>query len=870
MSKQMQATQGKTETLGRQSPESLFHRSRQLQIAAPDGAAAPIEILTGVSRRSDPTAGQAPHADRTESGEQLKSYLDLLQGKQDILAAKLAVLLASIPSLNQFADRKISEQLAQDYPGTEVDALRTTVQVQYRNSNLTRALENTAPRRNIRTLSLRDVILNNTAPWSADGSEPLSMTAVLREKSGKPAGPHQIVLDMTAMNSLARRLNIGKNYTDVIAREFSLGSRGGKPKLRRDYTQLISETKMWAELYKARLNPDAMDTFSWQSRDDPYGPRRGLRYIDAVLTHPDPSNRPSVDGHEIVANTLTIGAMNANAGGGQQIRGVVAIGSSQPKVSPAVVLYTPDAPDNIPFREFSTIDEARDLVNDPDWNSYFSARMSTSDQNEIDRILQGRESVAGNIVLEPIRDNLHFGLYRQAIGHLIAHAKHRSTTNSQVDSISLANKTVFAVEAVASLVDFLPAAQAGLRAAINSVKRLRPSPPAVSVVSPPPAIKGTPPSPPPAAALPTPRPAVIKGGTPPPPPAPPSSNVPTAQIAGTTDKSRPSRIRAYLQSDDVIKSAKLSDSAIDRGTYLADDGRRYIRLIGEPGGSGKAANVVPVGKQIWQLHSDGEVPGPLVKYDVASKTWRTLTNVKHGPVKSKWDTASAFDFQPSNDSPVIYRNLNGEPLTTHWDASKQIDVAALSKEMNAMYATGERRLEVRTVTGRKMAEKMGLPYDAANPKSNPAAWTSPEGVIHIASDAPDFAVNGALDVAKVRSTVVHEAVHSLSANHTGLQNVTLAHGEVGLSTLNIDESVVDYFAHQLYRKLYPKQPYKSGYFVAEGSLWMGETVNFLEKAGVMNKALMRDALFKDPTLFKDIPQPIKNELRAWSRSGPHL
>jgi len=327
-------------------------------------------------------------------------------------------------------------------------------------------------------------------------------------------------------------------------------------------------------------------------------------------------------------------------------------------------------------------------------------------------------------------------------------------------------------------------------------------------------------------------------------------------------------IKPYIQAAERIGATKPSVAAIDRGIHVASNGRRYINLAEGTEDAAQVVEVVPTGSGLWQAHRDGAAAGPFFKFDNRNRHWSIVDNVELGPNRSKWGPPPEVDFTPSRTSPVIHRNLNTASARGPWNAADHVDMHAIQKAINTELQIDVKAPTLETISGRDLAKKMNIPYDETNPGANPAAWTSPEGTIYLSRDAPDYVVNGNMDVDKIRSTVIHESIHSASANHTGLQAVTRQKGDVGLSALNYDEAAVDYFAYKVYQHLYPGQPYKSGYFVAQGTLWMGETVRFLETAGVMNIEQLKTALFSNPDLFKRLPEAIKQEWLAWGNAGP--
>jgi hypothetical protein len=214
---------------------------------------------------------------------------------------------------------------------------------------------------------------------------------------------------------------------------------------------------MQSDAEEASLNPAASATFTWPSKNDPYGKKRGLQWIDAMLKPHDPNTLPTVDGHPIEASYLTMGAANAKGGGGQVIHGVVAISEKNRSPTAPVVLYTPDAPDGVPYRELEhATTDIDQLLTKPEWKTYFSARMATNDKNEIARIVSRRNGSSGTSILKPIDGDLQNAMFKEYSGFLISHADYRSTSNAEVNRQSTFNKVMFGIDVGDAMLDLIP------------------------------------------------------------------------------------------------------------------------------------------------------------------------------------------------------------------------------------------------------------------------------------------------------------------------------------------------------------------------------------------------------------------------------
>jgi len=316
-----------------------------------------------------------------------------------------------------------------------------------------------------KSYTLTEYALRNSAVWEAPtiniGMPSASVSLTSERASASLLGINgeqisdesddPVTLNADALGTLATELDVGKKYTEMLQRKLSHISGSEEQRTTERLWIDATRDRLRAERLETALDPAARNTFTWQSRDNPGG-FRGFEYIDAVIDHPDPLQRPTVDGHKVVANRLTLGATTANGSGGQVVDGVMVIGARDARSSPAIVLYTPDAPDSISFRELSGMDELQGLVRNHNWQNYFKARMSTADTAESTRILTGRGSTPGSMHLDPIKGDLYSEMYSSDVGFKVAHAQHRSTTSEQVSNLSLLNKSLFAYDVASTIV----------------------------------------------------------------------------------------------------------------------------------------------------------------------------------------------------------------------------------------------------------------------------------------------------------------------------------------------------------------------------------------------------------------------------------
>lgn len=382
--------------------------------------------------------------------------------------AALSQELGRIPPLKVFADEKIKESLKRVYPTADVDPKNTRVEITTKTFSGRLDEKTGKPEFTTSThfVSLRDFVLQNKDAWESNfetrvlikGHVETDRNASLIDTSGNrvtDSTGKPVVLNQQQLYAMATALDVGHQYTDFLEKRMAPDATSGEAKELRDRWKLANEAVMRSEAFLTRLNPEAMETFTWQSKENPYGDKRGLRYIDAVINYPNPKARPKVDDYVVVANHLILGSANSKGGGGQVINGVIVISTRQPGSS-TLVLYTPDAPDGIAWRELDSIEALDKKLAAPEWKAYFSSRMSTSDQGEVDRILNSRKGSSGSSILRPIEGDLQDGMYKELVGFKIAHADHRSISNEEVKSMSIYNKVMFGIDVVDFLVDFIP------------------------------------------------------------------------------------------------------------------------------------------------------------------------------------------------------------------------------------------------------------------------------------------------------------------------------------------------------------------------------------------------------------------------------
>jgi len=166
---------------------------------------------------------------------------------------------------------------------------------------------------------------------------------------------------VNVLRELSRELDLAPRFASYL-RERVSDPQGHRF---RSTAMHLQHARMRIEAAAARLSaylPGEPTTFL-----DDRG-ERGYRMVASVLDSPAAASRASVDGHRITVRQLTYR--------GAVVSDVLLIGVRDPRSSPRVVLYIPDAPDGRAFREFrdrATL--ARQVLYAPAFQEYLLRRL---------------------------------------------------------------------------------------------------------------------------------------------------------------------------------------------------------------------------------------------------------------------------------------------------------------------------------------------------------------------------------------------------------------------------------------------------------------------------------------------------------------
>lgn len=234
------------------------------------------------------------------------------------------------------------------------------------------------------------------------------LTARITHRQGKPL-PAQLSPDY--VKSLVRNLNVGCTYARFLKTQL-LESPAGAWRLQAHGR--INRARMRAEAAKAR----------YAGHLDKAWNERAYHWVRQVIEHPQNTQRPTVDGHRVVARQLLIN--------GHSVQGVLLIDSPSPSIS-AFVMYTPDAPDRRAWRSFaSSFELLRLLRAQPALRHYAGRRLAQLPAAETEQLL--RKGRLGKVLRTPaIREDLFIACYKAEVRSLLAVSDANSRTTLEVD-----------------------------------------------------------------------------------------------------------------------------------------------------------------------------------------------------------------------------------------------------------------------------------------------------------------------------------------------------------------------------------------------------------------------------------------------------
>lgn len=167
-------------------------------------------------------------------------------------------------------------------------------------------------------------------------------------------------LGHAAIRGMVRDLDIGNRYHAHVEERLHRGAVGA---LARKLAMTVQGARMRMQAAEARL--------SYYLRGEPRSfiddrDERGFHWVEAALDAPSGERR--VQTHQIDVSQVTYRQV--------AVDGILVFGSRTPESAPRVVMYTPDAPDGLTFREFADRqDAARRFLYHPAFREYLLDRL---------------------------------------------------------------------------------------------------------------------------------------------------------------------------------------------------------------------------------------------------------------------------------------------------------------------------------------------------------------------------------------------------------------------------------------------------------------------------------------------------------------
>lgn len=379
---------------------------------------------------------------------------------------KLVPLLEKTPSLQSFAKQQLNAALQEKYPSVvfDADTIAVTTTRESRVHTGFRPGWHTPSNTSRTSSSLTDFALQNPTAWPAAESHQFSSTAmkaVLTNASGRPVfgtDGKPVVLQTDELKALVNELDVGGNYIKLLKQHMAPDAVEGEPaKLRAAWQDNLSDV-MKTQAFIGELNPQAYP------KDSP-----AAGWVQTLLEFPDAATRPEVDGKPIVANTLSHH--------GQPLQGVVAIGNGD---AGPLVLYSPDAPDGMSWRQVENQEALEGLFTQPQWRAYAKRKVSPLNLDSLGAALEdyrdgnitstlsrlGRANeLASSASLTPIKGNFLETMYKQLTDLLIDHADLGSVSSAEAAEESTQNKVLFGIEVATAFLDLLPVVGKGISTA---------------------------------------------------------------------------------------------------------------------------------------------------------------------------------------------------------------------------------------------------------------------------------------------------------------------------------------------------------------------------------------------------------------------
>ncbi|NII56319.1 DUF6543 domain-containing protein [Luteibacter sp. SG786] len=310
-----------------------------------------LDVHAIVSQRDLALAAQWEKERLAEQPTHVREHwLSMAQDYRDVSQRLGKEVSDTIPSLAEFAQQKLDTALREKGIAASASQLRV---------RLTRRAPDKGP---IATgisgfpqeeLSLLALAYRNISGLRIEGLEVI----------GADDSPNKAV-SAEVLRDIVRDLDLPHAYAQHLDKTLSHSEAGAK---RRASRHALQVARMRFEAAEARLSYyDFKGLRVFRANQE-----RAFKWIQAVLDSPNPGPRDTVEGHEIVVSQLTYK--------GFPLADVFLIAPQQTQAVSHVVLYTPNAPDGLAFREFPDRQALnREVLLNPEFEAYLLARLPAS------------------------------------------------------------------------------------------------------------------------------------------------------------------------------------------------------------------------------------------------------------------------------------------------------------------------------------------------------------------------------------------------------------------------------------------------------------------------------------------------------------
>ncbi|HEX8543670.1 MAG TPA: DUF6543 domain-containing protein [Pseudomonas sp.] len=218
-------------------------------------------------------------------------------------------------------------------------------------------------------------------------------------------------LGRSSIYDIVQSLNLGATYATYV-NSLLLTSPGGEW-CRERYAQVM-QAQMRLDAIEAKMAGD----FLFHRAD------RGYKWVQAVVEHPvDDENRPLIEGHRIEIRRLMVNRF--------VLRGLFVIGSSSSQSVPNVVIYTPQAPDGVCFRELKGIGELTSrLLQNPSFLDYLTNVSGVGFVNELNKSNKS-DKYKLRIETDPCTGDFYHAQYDGEVERVINAIDKQTNTNGE-------------------------------------------------------------------------------------------------------------------------------------------------------------------------------------------------------------------------------------------------------------------------------------------------------------------------------------------------------------------------------------------------------------------------------------------------------